>query len=1188
MEQNPEVSKFQEKDFVHLHLHTDYSLLHSTIQLKPLAERLSELDQKACAITDYGNMYGAVSFFNVMRAKNIKPVVGYEAYIRFGSRFDRSTAVDGGEKSYYNIILLASDLDGYQNLIQLSSKAFTEGFYYKPRIDLELLAEHSKGLIGLSGGIGGPVGHFLANGDQEKALMNAKRFEEILGTGRFFLEIQPHATERGEKLTKDTAELAKISNIDLVATNDVHYLSPEDARAHQVLICLGEGRTLGDDSRSAIENPTKYLRSADEMWAVFGDELPASLKNTVRITEMCDLEILQGEQVRQLPDYPIPVESQEMSVEEYFEKILWDGFEDRRSNDWEPMIALGTLKHSIEEYRSRLETEISTIKRMGFPGYFLIVWDFIRYAREHEIPVGPGRGSAAGSLAAYCLRITDVDPIQYDLLFERFLNPERVSMPDIDIDFCIRGRGEVINYVTDFYGRESVCQIITFGTMASRAAIKDVGRVLSMPFADVEKVAKLIPPPVRGRNVSISQAIKEVPELQAAMTDPKVKEVVDLALRLEGCARHTSVHAAGVVISPKPLHELVPVAINGKEEFTSQYPMNDLEKVGMLKMDFLGLTTLTVIADCVRSIKERLGETIDWKAIPTDEEKTMQLFRDGRTEAIFQFESSGMADMCRRLQPKDLEDLSALNALYRPGPLDGGMIDDFIDRHRGIKEIEYIVPEMEEFLSHTFGVFVYQEQIMQLSRKLAGFSLGDADLMRRAMGKKKIKEMAVHEISFINGAVERGINKKTAKEIFDLIAKFADYGFNRSHSMAYAILAFQTAYLKAHYPAYFYASVLTHEAQDAAKVYKYTTELKTMGLELLPPDVNESGEGFTPIGRTVRYGLTAIKGMGTTSVQAIVAARQDGKFTSLLDFCSRLGSGSVNKRGIESLIAAGAFDSLMPSELNTAAWRASLHAAIENALQQGQRLAEDRLRGQSGLFAPVGSEAETDSGLAIVTPWSQTELANREKAAVGFYLSTHPLDNFKDLLAGMTFKPIAEFEDLRSGDVMRLAGMISGLQIRTSKRGNRFAQFRFEDRSGGIKGVVLGENFNKLSSLLKDDGIFLAEGNIEAPEGQEPTLKVFSLRSLDEIEMENARELHLTIPAQSSSEADLESLFLLLERNTGHCSVDLNLNLGHVTVKLAAPGLMVARSRVLENELEERGCSVAWDSHETAASARTH
>ncbi len=1174
MPQDTEQKSPKTRDFVHLHLHSDYSLLQSTIQLKPLAARLKELEMRACALTDYGNMYGAVSFFNTMKYAGLKPIVGYEAFLKFDSRFEKTTAIGAGERAYYNTILLARNHEGYMNLVHLASKAFTEGFYYKPRIDIELLAAYSKGLIGLSGGMNGSVGHFLSTGNEENALENAKTLEDVLGKGNFFLEIQDHTEEYGKKLITDTVELSKRSGIPIVATNDVHYLHKDDARAHQLLMCIGEGRTISDKSRAVADKAINYLRSVDEMWDVFGAELPESLTNTLEIADMCDLVIPQGDDVRQLPSFPIPIAG--ATEADYFEQVLKEGFAERLKEEWEPRIANGTLLHTIEEYQERLDSEIAIIRKMGFPGYFLIVWDFIKYARDKGIPVGPGRGSAAGSLAAYVMRITDVDPIQYDLLFERFLNPERVSMPDIDIDFCIRGRGDVIDHVTEFYGQESVCQIITFGTMASRAAIKDVGRALGMDYGAVEKVAKMIPPPIRGRNVSISQAMETVPEMKAAMKDAQVKELIDLALKLEGCSRHTSVHAAGVVISPKPLHELVPVALSGKDELTSQYPMGDLEKVGMLKMDFLGLTTLTVIADCLASMKEKLDVTVDWTKIPTNDQKTMELFGEGRTEAIFQFESSGMQDMCRKLRPKELEDLSALNALYRPGPLDGGMIDDFIDRHRGVKPVEYIVPEMEDILGNTFGVLVYQEQIMQLAQKLAGYSLGDADLMRRAMGKKNQAEMAKEENRFVDGAVTRGIKKKTAKEIFDLMAKFADYGFNRSHSMAYAVLAFQTAYLKAHFPAYFYASVLSHEAQDAAKVYKYTTELKTMGLSLLPPDVNESGEGFTPVDNTVRYGLTAIKGMGTTSVLAMVETRKTGPFTSIYDFCGRLGSGAVNRRGLESLIAAGAFDSLMPEGKDAETWRAQLQAAIEPALARGQRMNEDRLSGQNALFGAVEASDVNAETMPDAEPWPQTELARREKAAIGFYLSTHPLDEFKDLLAGMNLKSIIEYDNLQTGKVVKIAGMISGLQIRTSKRGNRFAQFRLEDRSGGIKGVLLGENFNKLSSMLADDAMFIAEGNVEAEENQDPTLKVTSLQSLDEVVASAARAMNITIPPHDQSEAYFEQLYSFLERERGRTSVFITMAAGETEVKLEAAGLAVAGSRYLQQQLEERGCSVEW------------
>ncbi|MEO6590646.1 MAG: DNA polymerase III subunit alpha, partial [Pyrinomonadaceae bacterium] len=696
--------QYQARDFVHLHLHTDYSLLQSAIQIKPLIRHLTETGQQACAITDMGNMFGAITFYNYMKAANLHPIIGYEAYLTFGSRFDRESSVQQGERPYYRIVLLAANMDGYFNLIDLASKAYTEGLHYKPRIDLELLADKSAGLIGLSSGFEGAVWHHLKYENEDRAVKNTELLKDILGADNFFIEIQDHNLPEEKKIQKNIIELSKKCSVKLIAANEPHYVKQEDARAHEILLCIGEGKTIHDGTRSVLGSNEFHVRTAEEMWQIFGRELPDALTETCRIAERCQVEFPKEAKLA-LPDYPIPVNSGAADTNEYFEQVVLDGFEMRKNQVWLPLQEKGKLKYSLDDYQNRIRTEITTIKNMEFPGYFLIVWDFIRFARTKNIPVGPGRGSAAGSLVAYCLEITDVDPIQYDLLFERFLNPERISMPDIDIDFCVRGRAEVINHVTEFYGRDSVCQIITFGTMASKAAIKDVGRALSMPYGDVEKIAKMIPPPVRGRNISISQAIEQVSDLKKAIeTDEKVKEVVDLALRLEGCARHSSVHAAGVVISPKPLHELVPVSYSAKSELTSQYTMNDLEKVGMLKMDFLALTTLTIISDCLNSIKQKTGEEINWAQVPLDDSKSLELFGEGRTEAIFQFESAGMQEICRRLKPKDLEDLAALNALYRPGPLDGGMVDDFIARHRGEKRVQYIVPEMKEILSNTFGI----------------------------------------------------------------------------------------------------------------------------------------------------------------------------------------------------------------------------------------------------------------------------------------------------------------------------------------------------------------------------------------------------------------------------------------------------------------------------------------------------
>ena len=986
----------QDRQFVHLHLHTDYSLLDGAIQIKPLSKRVEELKMPACAMTDHGNMFGAISFYNAMKSRGVKPIIGCETYISRGSRKEKAPSAPG-EKANFHLILLAQNYEGYQNLVRLTSKAYTEGFYYKPRIDKELLAEHSKGLIALSACMSGVPSAYLAQEKCDEAAKAAIEFEEILGKGNYFLEIQEHGLDAQRRIRKNLVDLSKRTGVPLVATNDSHYLMPDDSRAHDVLLCIGSGKTVNDTNRLRYASPNFYVRSQDEMWRIFGDELPEALTRTVEIAERCELKL--PENVNYLPQYPIPVSEQGLSADDYFEKVVRGGFERRRQQVWDTMASRGSLKQPMADYQTRLTNEIQMIKQMGFAGYFLIVWDFVRYARDHEIPVGPGRGSAAGSLVAYCLEITDVDPLQYDLLFERFLNPGRVSLPDIDIDFCVRGRGDVINHVAGLYGRDSVCQIITFGTLASKAAIKDVGRALEVPYAEVERIAKLIPPPVRGRNVSIGQALEQVPELKReAETNPQVKEILEIAQRLEGCARHSSVHAAGVVISPLPLQELIPVAVSGKEELTTQYVMSDLEKTGMLKMDFLALTALTVINDCLISIKQLLGEEIKWPDIALNDAKALAVFAEGRTEAVFQFESSGMQEICRKLKPKGLEDLAALNALYRPGPLDGGMVDEFIQRHHGKKSVRYLVPEMKEILNNTYGIIVYQEQIMQLAQKLAGYTLSEADLMRRAMGKKKREEMALHEEKFINGAVERNIKREKAEKIFSLMAQFSDYGFNRSHSVAYAYLAFQTAYLKAHYPEHFYAAVLSSEAQDAAKVFKYSKELRAQRIALLPPDVNESNSGFTPLSGAIRYGLTAIKGLGQSTVKAISEARANGPFRSFFDFAERVESSTLNKRVFESLVAAGAFDSLKDGR-SIADWRGALHGCIDAALSRAQRAKREKLIGQSGLFGGVPEEIDYAKEVSpTLKGWTSSEMLAAEKAALGFYITGHPLERYLETL----------------------------------------------------------------------------------------------------------------------------------------------------------------------------------------------
>jgi DNA polymerase-3 subunit alpha len=1178
-------------DYAHLHLHTDYSLLDGAIQIKPLAERVRELGMKSCAMTDHGNMYGAVSFYKEMKAHDVRPIIGCEVYLSPGSRFDKGEVRKGG-KPYNHMILLAKDREGYHNLVRLTSKAFREGFYRKPRIDRELLAQFSGGLIGLSACLSGVPQEHLKGGRLEEAAAAAGEFEDILGRGNYFLEIQDHQLEDQIKINQSLIELSKKTGIPLVATNDAHYLHREDYEAHDVMLCIGTGKTVNDPNRMRFGGPQWYVRSPEEMAQIFA-HIPDAVTRTVEVAEMCDLKLPLGE--NQLPVYPVPPAFGEMGVDEYFEKVVRDGYEKRRETLWDRMLSDGKLKHSLAEYQQRISTEIATIKQMGFPSYFLIVWDFIKFAKDRHIPVGPGRGSAAGSLIAYCLEITDVDPLQYDLLFERFLNPERVSMPDIDIDFCVNGRAEVINHVTQLYGRDSVCQIITFGTMASKAAIKDVGRALDMPYADVEKIAKLIPPPIRGRNVSITQAIETVPELkQAIETDPQVKKVIDIAKRLEGCARHSSVHAAGVVISPKPLEELIPVAVNNKQEFTTQFEMSDLEKTGMLKMDFLGLTTLTIIDQCCKTIKEMHGRDICWSEVPQDDPKTYELFATGHTEAVFQFESTGMQEICRKLRPKSLEDLSALNALYRPGPLDGGMVDDFIDRYHGKKPVEYLVPEMQDILKNTYGILVYQEQIMQLAQKLGGYSLGEADLMRRAMGKKKREEMAIHEEKFISGCVRNKIPKKTAREIFRLMAQFADYGFNRSHSVAYAHVAYQTAYLKAHYPEHFYAAVMTNVTDDTAKIFKYASELRSQGIKMLPPDVNQSGPGFTPVERAVRYGLCAIKGLGQTAVHAIIEARQEKSFRSVFDFAERVGEKGSGKRVLESLVCAGAFDSLKPEGDSLQLWRARLFACVDKALARGATARRDRDSKQVDMFGFVtsGSAEAEEPPLPVtgVEPWSHKELLTREKAGVGFYVSGHPLEDFIEKIEQLNCVPISELGAVEPNSRVKVVGISSDFVVRNTKKGDRYAMFRLEDLSGAsVKCVLWPEAFKTKGSDAADDAMLVAVGRCEG-EGS-VTVVCDEVTALDRarVPMTNgkptyagrlrANALVIEFPTCDDVLRAGDSVADALMAHPGDCEVFIDLHLAdeNLTVRArTAQFARVAPNKQLQETLLAAGVRVRW------------
>ncbi|HJR06796.1 MAG TPA: DNA polymerase III subunit alpha [Pyrinomonadaceae bacterium] len=1189
-------------DFAHLHLHTDYSLLDGAIQIKPLAERVRELGMTACAMTDHGNMYGAVSFYKEMRAHDIKPLIGCEIYMAPGSRFDKPET-KRGEKPYNHMILLAKNREGYHNLVRLTSKAFKEGFYRKPRIDRELLSKFSGGIIGLSACLSGVPQAHLKNGKLEEAAKSAIEFQDILGKGNYFLEIQDHQLEDQIKINKDLIELSKRTSIPLVATNDAHYLFREDYEAHDVMLCIGTGKTVNDENRMRFGGPEWYVRSPEEMSQIFS-HIPDAVRRTMEVAEMCDLKLPLGE--NQLPIFPIPASEGDITIDEYFEKVVREGYEKRRETVWEAMRSKGALKHGLDEYQQRVSSEIAMIKQMGFPSYFLIVWDFIKFAKDKRIPVGPGRGSAAGSLIAYCLEITDVDPIQYDLLFERFLNPERVSMPDIDIDFCVHGRAEVINHVTQLYGRESVCQIITFGTMASKAAIKDVGRALDMPYADVEKIAKLIPPPVRGRNVSIGQALEMVPELkQAVERDAQTKKVIEIARRLEGCARHSSVHAAGVVISPLPLEELIPVAVNNKHEFTTQFEMSDLEKTGMLKMDFLGLTTLSIINQCCKTIREMHGREIVWSEIPLDDAETYKLFGMGRTEAVFQFESTGMQEICRKLKPKSIEDLSALNALYRPGPLDGGMVDDYIDRYHGKKPVEYLTPEMEEILSNTYGILVYQEQIMQLAQRLGGYSLGEADLMRRAMGKKNREEMAVHEQKFMDGCAKNKIQKKKAREIFRLMAQFADYGFNRSHSVAYAHVAYQTAYLKAQYPEHFYAAVMTYTADDAAKIFKYGSELRSQRIKLLPPDVNESGAGFTPVKGAIRFGLAAIKGIGQSAVSAMIQAREEGgRFKSIYDFAERVGEKGAGKRVLESLVCAGAFDSFKPEGEPLQQWRACLHASVDRALERGVRKRRERDNGQADMFGLAGgytAEAEEMHQYNQAAAWSHKELLAHEKAAIGFYVSGHPLEDFVEKIEQLKCGTVADLASAATDARVRLAGVVSDFTVRNTKKGDKYAYFRLEDLSGAtVKCVLWPEAFKSKGKDAANDALLLVTGRLDGSDSSSTVVcdEIYLLEKAripahnPWLQKQNARgagnvirSLVIELPEGVDIREKCEAVSQALLASPGDCEVFLELHLRQEGFRVRAQParfIRVCQDERLDAALAAAGVRINWVEMNTA------
>jgi DNA polymerase-3 subunit alpha len=1135
-------------EFVHLHLHTEYSLLDGACRVGELLAEAERLKMTSLAVTEHGNLFSAIVFHDKARQKGIKPILGCEVYVAPGSRLTKGGPIS---ETANHLILLAETNEGFHNLVTLTSSAYTEGFYYKPRIDKQLLARHSRGLIGLSSCLKGEVPSALRADQYEAAARAASTYRDILGAGNFFLELQFQGIEEQKIVNNGLLPLAGDLGIPLVCTNDVHYLRRDDFRSHDVLLCIGTGRTVTDAERMRYYGDQFYLKTPEEMAAVFG-HVPEAMRNTVAIAERCNVDL--SDSGPYLPNFQVP---DGFTLDGYFEHVVREGFQARLAR-LEEMRAAGSLRHSTEEYRARLQYEIDVIKRMQYPGYFLITWDFIRYAREQGIPVGPGRGSAAGSLVAYCLRITDVDPLQFDLLFERFLNPERISLPDIDIDFCERRRGEVIDYVTRKYGRENVAQIITFGTMKAKAVVRDVGRVMDMPYADVDRVAKQIPAVLE---MTLDKALEENPVLrEMEKNDARVSELLGVAKRLEGMARHASVHAAGVVIAPRPITEFAPLYKGSRDEITTQWGMKEIERIGLLKMDFLGLSTLTLINDALEQIASTSGERIAMADLPLTDAKTFDLFCEGQTLGIFQFESSGMRQILRQAKPRKFEDLIALNALYRPGPIKGGMIDDFINRKHGRVEVRYELERLRPILEDTYGVMAYQEQVMRVASELAGFTLGEADLLRKAMGKKNPALMQAQREKFVAGATGRGISPKKATRVFDLMEQFAGYGFNKSHSTAYALLAYHTAYLKANYPRHFMAALLTIESQNTAKLASYLHECRELRVPILPPDVNSSDLAFTVRPDGVRFGLGAVKNVGESAIASLLQARAThGRVSSLFRLCEDVDLRLVNKRVLESLIKSGAMDSLMPTEAGgpaaSAKLRARLMAALDGAVEYGNRHQRDRDKGQTQLFGGADDEGgeRADAPLPAAAPWAEAQQLAFEKEALGLYLSGHPVDRHKADLAVYGAKGLEELlasheepappdeEDAvmnggrppgRVSEDVSVGGIVASIRPLKTRKGDRMCAFVLDDPYGTVEVVVFPDAFAKAAALIQTDALVLVKGRFERDEDS-TRLLASEILPIEKVREQIVREVVVAIDGARHDRRTVEAVSDVLGRHKG-------------------------------------------------------
>lgn len=1093
--------------FVHLHTHSDYSLLDGSAKVKDLVCSIQEMGMKALALTDHGNLFGAVEFYQEAQKAKIKPIIGMEAYMAPGSRQDRTTT-SGIKDTSYHLVLLAKNDSGYHNLIKLSSLGYLEGFYYRPRIDWEILEKYHEGLICLSACLKGQVPQLLIQNRENEAFQVAKRFKDLFAED-YFLEVQNHGIAEESLAVTSSLRLGKKLGIKTVVTNDVHYLRKEDTEAHDALLCIQSGKTLAEAQRLKFSGAGYHLRDQQEMQALFA-EIPDALKITEEIAERCNLSLEFDK--HHFPEYPIPAGEKVTSVEEYFQKVTLAGFYSR-------------FPDPSAEAKDRLDNEIVAIQKLGFAGYFLIVKDFIDFAKARKIPVGPGRGSAAGSLAAYCLGITNIDPQSYGLLFERFLNPERISPPDIDIDFADTRRGEVIEYVRSKYGTDSVTQIITFGKMLAKAVVRDVGRVMGIPYAEVDRLAKLIPPMY---GMTLDRALSEVPEFRTLVqSNPTFTKLISICKILEGVNRNASTHAAGVVIAPGDLMDYVPLFKAAETgETTTQWDMKWLDAVGLLKMDFLGLRTLTVIDNTLTALRQK-GIDINIDDIPLNDSETFGLFAQKNTVGIFQFESAGMKENLAKLQPERIEDLIAMNALYRPGPME--MINSYIARKHGREKIEYLHEKLRPILEETYGIIVYQEQVIRIASEFAGFSLGKSDILRRAMGKKKLSEMKRLKDEFIQGASERGVEEKIAGEIYDYVEKFASYGFNKSHSAGYALVAYQTAFLKVHYPSVFIAACLTSEMGNSDRILLLIEECRRLKIPIHPPDVNLSQAKFTVEDGGIRFGLGAVKNVGLGAIEQLVDARQKhGHFRSLYDIVERTDGQKVNRKVLESLIQSGACDSLEGH-------RAQMKAALDDVLRYGQQMRDEQARGQESLFGIDSADFQPPTRIALpqMEPWTETEKQLLEKETLGFYFSTHPLEAYRLEVASFSHLPFSEMDQVNDSQPIRLVGYVSDIRRLTDKKGRPMAFVTLIDFSGSLELIFFADALEKYSGLVQKDTAMVVSGRCSTRENEAVKVIVEEAFPLDSARTQLTQAIEITLDKKISQPDLAEKIERLCMQHPG-------------------------------------------------------